>query len=165
MAKIQFKAGDEYALKLSRLEIGSGVIANRAIYAAAGIVADAIREELDRLPTVTEFHNVQAHRVRGKSGLTIRQKKGLKKALGITPLGMDKKGFHNRKIGFDGYNYVVTRTYPKGQPNQMIARSVESGSSCMEKMPFVRPAVNKTKRKAVEKMRQVIDEELGKIMS
>ncbi len=164
MARIQFKAGDEYALKLSRLEAGTAGIANKAIREAAGLVADAIRRELEGLPTVTEFHNVQAHRTGGKSGLTIRQKKGLTRSLGITPLEMDKKGFYNRKVGFDGYNYVVTRKYPKGQPNQLIARSVESGSAYMDKMPFVRPAINKTKRQAVERMQQVIDEEIGKAM-
>lgn len=85
-------------------------------------------------------------------------------SFGVTKISMDQKGFYNRKIGFDGYNQVVTRAYPKGQPNQLIARVVESGSSYMDKMPFVRPAVRRTKNAAIERMQQVIDEEIGNIM-
>ena len=68
------------------------------------------------------------------------------------------------KVGFDGYNAVSTMKYPKGQPNQLIARVTENGSSFMDKQPFIRPAINATKDKALEEMQRVIDEEVKKIM-
>ena len=40
MARMTFKAGDDYALKLSKLATNSDEIAIKAIYAAAEIVAD-----------------------------------------------------------------------------------------------------------------------------
>ena len=67
------------------------------------------------------------------------------------------------KLGFDGYNKVKTRKYPQGQPNAMIARAVESGSSVRKKNPFIRRAVNDTQKQAVEKGKQVADEEIAKI--
>ena len=67
-------------------------------------------------------------------------------------------------VGFNGYNDIKTKKYPNGQPNQLIARVIESGSSYMDKTPFVRPAVNKVRKKAQEAMEEVIDEEFRQIM-
>lgn len=81
----------------------------------------------------------------------------LEKSFGITPIERDKDGNWNAKIGFDGYD-------SKGVPNQLKARAIESGTSKIQKRPFVRPAVNATKTKAVEAMKKIIDEETEKIM-
>ena len=86
-----------------------------------------------------------------------RSSGALEASLGITPIQSDKDGFINAKVGFDGYD-------GKGVPNQLKARVMESGSSAVRKRPFVRPAVNATKKAAVEAMQQVIDEETKKIM-
>lgn len=74
------------------------------------------------------------------------------------------KGYLNVKIGFDGYNRTKTEKYPKGQPNQLVARGVESGTSWKQKKPFIRPAVNRTKKKAEQMMAEILDKEINKIM-
>lgn len=140
MARMMFKAGDEYALKLSRLASGSEETAKRAVYAAAGLVTDKIRGNLSA----------------NLSGST-QSTGALEASLGITPVTTDRDGFINAKIGFDGYD-------EKGVPNQLKARVMESGSSKVKKRPFVRPAVNATKKAAEEAMQKVIDEETEKIM-
>lgn len=61
----------------------------------------------------------------------------------------------NVKLGFDGYNGMKTKKYPKGQPNVLLARSIESGSSIAKKRPFVAPAVRKTKKAAEETMAKI----------
>ena len=66
-------------------------------------------------------------------------------------------GYRHVKIGFDGYNDVKTRKYPKGQPNAMIARVTESGSSYREKTPFIRTAVQSSEKAAVEAAKEKID--------
>lgn len=142
-----FKRGDEYALKLGRLGEQSGQIAKRAIYDAADIVADQIRANID---TIQKVHNYQ--------------KEDLKKSLGITPMDKDGNGYWNAKIGFDGYGSVPTKKYPKGLPNRLLARAIESGTSFRIKTPFVRRAVTKTKSLALQKMRDRIDEDIKKIM-
>ena len=138
MAKMTFKAGDEYAIKLSRLASGSGEIAKKAIYAGAKVVADRIREEMDK-------------KLSGESTGDMAE------SLGITPIERDNAGNWNAKIGFDGYDR-------KGVPNQLKARVMESGSSTIRKRPFVRPAVNATKKESQTVMAAVIDEEIEKIM-
>ena len=140
MARMTFKAGEEYALKLSALAAGSEATAKRAVYQAAGIVADQIRKNLE-----TNLAGSQE-----STG-------ALAASLGITPVSTDRDGFINAKIGFDGYD-------EKGVPNQLKARAMESGTSRIKKRPFVRPAVNATKKAAVDEMKKVIDEEIEKTM-
>ena len=85
-------------------------------------------------------------------------------SFGLTPIERDKNGFLHTKAGFDGYGSHPTKQYPQGVPNQLLARAVESGSSAREKTPFVRPAVTKTKKAAVEAMQAEIDKEIKKLI-
>ena len=96
-------------------------------------------------------------------GVTAVQKEGLRKGLGITPLE-DDMGFYNVKIGFDGYNRTRTKEYPEGQPNQLVARGVESGTSWKQKHPFIRPAVTRSRARVERKMQEILDYEMKKIM-
>ena len=66
------------------------------------------------------------------------------------------------KLGFDGYGSIPTRKYPKGVPNQMLMRSIESGTSFRKKNAVVRKSVNGARKKAVKTMGETIDEELRK---
>jgi HK97 gp10 family phage protein len=138
VARMKFKAGDDYALKLSRLATGSDEIAKKAIYAAADIVTDRIRSEMDKKLSGESTGDMAA-------------------SLGIAPIKRDSDSNWNTKIGFDGYDR-------NGVPNQLKARVLESGSSKQPKRPFVRPAVNATKKQAQAKMGEVIDEEIKKLM-
>ena len=138
MARMTFKAGDEYAIKLSRLATGQEEIAKKAIYAAAGIVADKIKSNL-------------------KGVLSPEATGDLVDSFGVSKIDTDSSGNWNAKIGFDGYDR-------DGTPNQLKARVLESGSSKQKKRPFVRPAVNATKKQAQAKMAEIIDEETEKIM-
>ena len=94
--------------------------------------------------------------------ITQRAKEGLIKSFGVTPMQKDRDGIYNVKLGFDGYNDVKTKKWANGQPNQLIARACESGSSAMIKQPFFRQAVQKTKRKAEARMAEVLDEKIKK---
>lgn len=161
MARFAFKAGDEWALKLSRLGAASDEIAKKAIYAAADIVADKIKDNLEAIPEVKFRHLPNGERF---NGLPQSQKSDLVESFGITPITMDSEGNHNAKIGFDGYGSTPTKAYPKGVPNQMLARAAESGSSVRAATPFVRPAVQATKKPAQAEMGRVVDEETKKIM-
>lgn len=138
MATITFKKGDDYALKLSKLAAGSDEIAKKAIYEAAGIVADKI---------VSNAYKVMSDH--GPSEMM--------QSFGIAPIKQDDNGNWNTKIGFDGYD-------SRGVPNQLKARVLESGSSRQKKRPFVRPAVNATRKQALEAMKKVIDKETKKVM-
>lgn len=137
MAKISFKSGDDYALKLSRLATGSEEIAKKAIYEGVSIVADEIKSNLEKV-------------------LSSEATGDLIESFGVTPIERDSDGNWNAKVGFDGYDR-------NGVPNQLKARVIESGKSGQQKKPFVRPAVNKTRKKVVAKMKEVIDKEISKL--
>lgn len=160
MAKIEMKGLEDYMIRLSRLEQASKEeICGKAIYQGAGIVADAIREELKRLPTDESFGTTE----NPAQGIKAVQKEGLIQSLGITSM-KESNGFLNVKIGFDGYNKVKTARWPKGQPNTMVARAAESGTTWLRKSPFVRTGVRKSKNAALEAMRNSVDQATAEIM-
>ena len=160
MASIKFPGLKEYEAKLYDLGRDIERVSGQAIYQGAKIVADEIRKGIDSLPVIRGYGTASDPL---PGGVTSAQKKGLQDGLGITPLA-EKDGFYNVKIGFDGYNRTRTAEYPQGQPNQLVARGVESGTSWKQKSPFVRPAVNRAKKPAEKAMQAVLDNEIEKIM-
>ena len=163
MARVAFSALGDYTLALERYQsaVDSGKMLERAVAAGAAIVADQIRSNLQALPE-EKFRKLQPEET--FHGLPKNQKQDLADSFGLTPIGRDKNGFLHTKAGFDGYGSRPTKQYPHGVPNQLLARAVESGSAAREKTPFVRPAVAKTKKAAVEAMQAEIDKETKKLI-
>lgn len=161
MARYAFKAGEEWARKLSRLSANQREVAGKAIYAGAKVVADKIKSNIESLPeeSFRYLHNGDKF-----SGVPKEQKKDLKESFGVARIDVDANGDYNTKLGFDGYGSQPSKKYPQGLPNQLLARAIESGSSVREKHPFVRPAVTATKRTAQAEMARVVDEEIKKNM-
>ena len=125
MATISFKNGDEYLMKISKLEAAmKDEVCGEAIYGAAGIVADEIRKQLEAVPT-DERYGTSSDPTRGPKAV---QKEALLDALGISSM-QEHDGYLDVKIGFDGYNGVTTKRWPNGQPNQMVARSVDANDT------------------------------------
>ena len=160
MATISFKNGDEYLGKIAKLDAAlKDEICGAAIYGAAGIVADEIRSQLKAVPT-DEGYGTASEPTRGpKAG----QKEGLLDALGISSME-EKSGYYDVKIGFDGYNGIKTKRWPNGQPNQMVAPSIERGTSRMKANAFVKKAMAATRKRALEFMKHSVDESIRKIM-
>ena len=157
MAEMRIKGLDEYVLALESLSNNSEKILKKSVYKGAGIVADAIKSELRSLPIDNSFGS-EENLIRGLSN---RQKRDLINSMGISPIEHDGD-YINAKVGFDDYGSIPTKKYPKGVPNQMLARSVNSGTSFRKKNPFVNRAVNKSKKEAQKQMAEVIDEEIKK---
>lgn len=159
MATIQMKGLDEYLIKLSHLEQASKEeICGKAIYEGAGIVADSIRSELNDLPTDESF-GTQEHPARGIKAI---QKMGLLNSFGISSL-RDENGFLNVKIGFDGYNRVITKKWPHGQPNQMVARAAQSGTTWLQKIPFAKTGTQKARKKCLDTMKKSVNKSIDEI--
>ena len=157
MAKMQVEGLEEYTLALESLSNNSEKILKKSVYKGAGIVADAIKSELRGLPIDNSFGS-EENQIRGLSN---KQKGDLINGMGISPIKHDGD-YINAKVGFDGYGSIPTKKYPKGVPNQLVARSVNSGTSFRKKNPFVNRAVNKSKKEAQKLMPEVIDEEIKK---
>ena len=136
MAKMTIQGFDEYADKLSKLGSAAPEIAKRAVKAGVNPLADEVRKQLEK--------NLQGSKY--STG-------DLLNSLGVTPVGVDKNGVYNAKVGFSGYDR-------KGVPNALKARAMESGTSRQPKKPFMRPAVNRAKKRVLEEMGRSIDMDL-----
>lgn len=159
MARMEIRGFDELELQLSKL--ADPEISKEVVMAGAQPIADQIRKNLEALPE-DKFRRLAKNEV--FTGLPRQQKQDLLDSLGIAPPDIDFDGNTNTKIGFDGYGKLPTKKYPKGVPNQLLARAVESGSSVRKKTPFVRKAVNKAKKLAEAEMQKKLDEKIEIIM-
>lgn len=148
MAKLTVKGLDKYISDLSQLSNAVDDDLGKAIYAGAQIVADATRAGIESIP-------VGKNPIKGE--IEQVQKDGLLQGLGIAP--MQLKGTElNVKLGMDGYN-------AKGQPNSMILRSIEAGTSWGRPAnPVVKRAVNKTRRQAEQAMVKAFEEAISQHM-
>lgn len=162
MAKVEMKGMSQYIKQLENVAWASKEVCRAAVYAGADVVADEMKREIQALDRVTDAEAMSAYREGRPTKISVSQKIGLVKSLGIAPIA-DKYGVVSTKIGFDGYNDVKTERWPNGQPNALIARACESGSSAMIKQPFVRPTVKRLEKTALEAMKQAADKELEKL--
>lgn len=155
MAKWTMEGMSEYIAYLQSIASVTDEAIGAGVYAMAEVVADKVRANIQALSTVSNEANIATYR-QGYSRLSEPEKKGLLDGFGVSPM-QDDGGYKNVKLGFDGYNSVKTKKYPNGQPNALIARVTESGSSYQQKTPFVRPAVNASRKEALEKGREAVD--------
>lgn len=163
MAKFTFEGMEEYERKLSRLGSQSTAAAKKAVYAGAGLVAKEIKSQLQSLQTTPDKKALAAYQKKEAIRITSTQKQGLLNGFGLAKM-RNENGYISTKAGFDGYNAVKSKRWPQGQPNAMIARSCERGSTAMLRQPFVSKAVSRAKKQAEDVMGRVIDEECEKIM-
>lgn len=162
MAKwIVGKGLNNYIAYLQSIEAVTDEMIGEAVYDMAKVVADKVRANIEALPEVSNEANIATYR-EGYSRLSEPEKQGLMDGFGVSPL-QDDSGYRNVKLGFDGYNSIKTKKYPQGQPNALIARVTESGSSYREKTPFIRPAVNAARKPAEKAGQAKIDEKIKSI--
>lgn len=161
MAKITFKGLEEYTAKLNRLEaLSRDKIIGAAVYDGARIVADEVRAQLQAVPTDEGHYKGEGQK---KIGPSAADKQAIMQGMGIAPLQYDD-GFENVKVGFDGYDDRPTERYPRGHPIPMLARAVQSGTSWMHPNPFVKTAVRRARKPAVEAMKKRVEQEIDQIM-
>lgn len=137
------KMPDELMAKLSRLGEKTDKICEKALKAGAEIVEKAVASNLSD--------------VIGKDLKTDSRSTGeLQKALGITPVSVDKNGNYNIKIGFD-------EPRSDGGSNAKIANIIEYGKVGQPAKPFLKPAKTASQKKAVAKIAEVLESEMNSI--
>lgn len=137
MATISFKGFEEYRDVMMKLQLKTDFIIKPAVYEGAAIVVEEVKKSLDR---------VTSNKSTGD----------LKESIGLSPMENDN-GFINTKLGFEGYDR-------KGHPNIVKARALESGTSRQQKKPFIRPAVNKVREEAENRMAVVVSMQIEKLL-
>lgn len=161
MAKIDFKGIDEYSKVLDVLGNESEKIIESAVYKGAAIVADEIKQGIKSIPIEEGENNLPPvgdaqHKL---TGVSRRQKADLIDSFGLAPMENDG-GYIQTKAGVDGYGSIPTKKYPRGVPNVMMMRSIESGTSFRQKNPIFRKATNRARKRAEQAMGNEIDEQL-----
>lgn len=159
MAKVKTVGIDAFMDELDNIEQASSGVAGQMVYKGAGIVADEVRKRISMIPEREVYDTSSGHK--HTRGITDVERAGLTETLGISKVRNDS-GFYNVRIGFDGYNNNVTKEYPKGHPNSMVARTIESGTSWLAKTPFIAPAVAATKHTAEKAMESIFDNGITK---
>ena len=148
MARVKnVKGGDDFSALLNGLA-GDQTIAvmKAAVYAGAGVLADAIKSEIQNLPEDSGYKPKGVKR----NVVGTNDKKMLQERLGVSRIDAtgDKA---DAVVSFSGYNGRPTKKYPQGVPIPLIARSIESGSSVRQKNPFIRRAFNNAQSNALQK--------------
>lgn len=159
MAKLMVGSGlDAYIATLEQLT-GPALDADmkRAIYEGAGVMMDAVKAEVNVLPVYSGYkRGTPESKIEGVSAA---QKKGLMNGLGISRMRYDGD-FLNAKIGADGYNGIKTKRWPQGQPNAMVVRSLEAGTSFLKRSPIITRAVRKARAKTEKTIADAYDKAL-----
>ena len=163
MAKFEFKGIQQYLDQLRSLEKGTDEVCKAALYAGAEVLADGIKESIRSLDRVTDAQAMADWKAGKPSKISVSQKIGLVESMGVTPI-RNKYGQYDVKIGFDGYNDVKTDRWPNGQPNALIARACESGSTAIIKQPFIRPTEKRLQSTVYEAMDQAANKKLNEII-
>lgn len=152
MAKVTFKGINQYIAQLQRIYNTSEDQMKRALYVGAGIVANGIKSSMAGLPTSDP--NMYYKKGVKEPGLTPEQKAELIAGFGLAHMRTEN-GNINTKAGFTG-------TSSSGVTVATLARRAESGTSWMNKTPFIRAAVSSTKGAAEAAMKAAFDKEISK---
>ena len=142
MAKVSIKLPDEFLKKLSSLGERTDEVAKKALTEGGEIILARTRANLI---------GVIGKNLKGESRSTGQ----LVSSLGLSPVMVDRNGNYNIKIGFDEYR-------DDGSSNAAVANIIEYGKHGQPAKPFLVPAKRQAGNQALERMKQVIEEEMKK---
>lgn len=165
MAKFTVKGIDEYTAALERLSDNAQEGIKESIYEGAGIVADSVKAALYGIPIDEGTNGLPKYGTPENKlkGISRKQRADLIESMGLSPI--KENGLStDTKIGWDGYGSVKTRKHPQGLPNILLMRSLESGTSFMQKTPVVRKAVTKARKTAEQAMIKKMNEKIEEAM-
>ena len=143
MATMKAKLPDELVAKLTRLGNKTDEVCEKALKAGAEIVEEAVASNLSAvIGSGTKYDS--------------RSTGELQEALGVSPVKIDDKGNCNIKIGF-------SEPRSGGGSNAMIANVLEYGKHGQPPKPFLKPAKNASRKPALTKIAEVLEEEMDKV--
>lgn len=143
MAKMTMKLPDEMINKLTKLGERTDEICSKALTEGGKIAEDKVRANLQ---AAIGSNLKEESRSTGE----------LVDSLGLTPVGIDKNGNYDVKIGFK-------EPRKDGSSNAKIANIIEYGKVGQPPKPFLKPAKTASKKQAFERIKTVFEEELSKL--
>lgn len=160
MARMKIEGLEDFSRALDALGAARTGVIKYAMYDGVKIVKEEIERRIDALPVdkARYLRDGDMYNVITRTDLN-----DLKASLGVSRMAEENGGVR-ASISFDGYGSIKTKKYPRGRPMLMIARSIESGSSVRQKVPFVRQAVNASRQRAVAAMEEATHNKISEIM-
>jgi HK97 gp10 family phage protein len=143
LARFTYKMPEDFLLKVSTLANKTDEIIPRVLEVGGKVVRDKVKSNLQE---------VVGKDLKSKS----RSTGELIKALGVTPAGIDKKGNHDVKVGFD-------EPRSDGKSNAKLANILEYGKSGQPPKPFLKPAKSSSRKACIEAMTKKLDEEISRL--
>ena len=142
---------------LSKLEAEGQKAAARGLYKGAGLMADEIRKGAANIKTA-DFKYAS----RGETRLPSPEEKEAVLSVGAGVAKFDRDGTEiNTSVGYSNTGYAEVAG--KMRPVPLIANAINSGTSFMQKQPFVRKAASSGGPKAEAAMRASIEADLSAI--
>lgn len=135
---------------LSQMEEKAPAVAARALYDGAGIMADEIRKGTDTIKTAPFKY------ARNGTRLPSPEEKEIVTAAAVGIAKFDKNGTEvDTSVGFRQSGYAELNG--KQKPIPVIVNAINSGTSFMNKQPFIRKAANSGAPKAMKAMKDRIE--------
>ena len=135
---------------LSQMEEKAPAVAARALYDGAGIMADEIRKGTDTIKTAPFKYALNGTR------LPSPEEKEIVTAAAVGIAKFDKNGTEvDTSVGFRQSGYAELNG--KQKPIPVIVNAINSGTSFMNKQPFIRKAANSGAPKAMKAMKDRIE--------
>ena len=143
MAKMTMKLPDELINKITKLSDRTDEICGKALTEGGKIAESKVRANLQ---AAIGSNLKEESRSTGE----------LIDSLGLTPVGMDKNGNYDVKVGFK-------EPRKDGSSNAKIANIIEYGKVGQPPKPFLKPAKTASKKQAFERIKTVFEEEISKL--
>lgn len=141
MAKCTVNMPEDFLLKLSKLDKKTDEVAEKVLTAGGKVVLEKVKSNLSS--------------VIGK-GEHSRSTGELEASLGLSPVGQDRDGNSNIKIGF-------AEPRSDGNVNAKIANILEYGRHGQPARPFLKPAERASKTECIETMIRTLEQEINKL--
>jgi hypothetical protein len=143
--------------QLSQLGEKSGSVASQGLYEGAGIMADEIKKGAENIQTAPFHYAVFITRQPSP------EEKAAVLAAGVGIAKFDKNGAEvNTSIGYRNSGYTTING--KTKPIPQIVNAINSGTSFMQKQPFVRKAATTGAKKAEAAITRTIEQKFNEII-
>ena len=143
MPKVTMKLPDELISRISTLGDKTDEICEKALKAGAEVVEEQLK---------TNLNNSIGKDLKYDSRSTGQ----LEKAIGVTPVLIDKNGDYNIKIGVDDKR-------SDSLTNTMLANILEYGKVGQPPKPFLKPTKSKSKKPALDAITHTLEDEISKL--
>lgn len=158
--EIDMSGFEEIEKKLDKLGAKASAVVSEALYEGAAIMADELTKSVSEIKTAPFRGKAKP----GETRLPSPEEKYIVEhaSKGVAKFTKDSDSVQT-SIGYSNSGYAVLNG--RTVPVPVIANSINSGTSFMEKQPFIRKAQNASKEKATGKIKEIIEQKMDELIN